>query len=414
MLKKQFIFIFSASILMFINPDFVSAQSTKSSANEGDYIVFLLDRLEQVANQAEPLYKKAKKGNIKDRKQLIELYGEGQVIVDVLNGYDSLLSDTQSEQMEACLDKIPKAGKDEDEMFLEGLAPAIVNEKLKMLDKETDRIIKLIRQMDEGKHDVKEKFITSVIELGKLYNIIGYFELTAEQTQDKKRIAEKSSNVLYDGQVMTLENVLDLLLGSQDMDADDLENIAQDEYNGYANVEDFIDRYEMLLGEMVPLMGRMKDGDAKASQEYIELVEKIQALANDAGTVLSEITPEQANRLQQIAEKVTTEINNLSGTDIADLESNSAENELDEGDIQAECSIILDEYELWVDQYIALYPRVVAGEQEAIEEMQGLSYKVQAIVEIISDCSASYSKEEKDRIQRIEDKLSKAFNPEGK
>lgn len=411
---KQFILIFLSAVTLLVNVNFLSAQSHNSSANEPDFIVFLLDRLEQIANQAEPLYKKAKEGNVKTRKQLLDVYGEGQVIVDVLKTYDYLLSDAQSEQMRYCIEKTPRASDEEDEIFLEGLAPDIVDEKLKILDKQADRMVKLIRQMQEGNHTIKDKLMVSAIEVAKLQNIIGFFELTAKQTQKEEQIAGKINNVSYDGQVITSENVFRLLLGNPDRASDDLVDIDHHKHNNQTEVDEFIDQYELYMEEMMSVVKRMRNGDPDAQQEYDVLTRKIYTFYENSSALMTEFTPEQMQRLQQIAGRAIAEVDNPSGIDIADLEDNTSKNDnQDLEEILSECSAILDEYESWVDQYIAIYPKLIAGEQQAVEEMQDMTEKIQAISEIMSNCSSKYSTEDIERIQKIADKLTKVFSSDG-
>ena len=147
----------------------VYAKSNNSLVNDSDLIVFLLNRLEQLADQAEPLYKKAQKGKVNDRKQLLYLYGEVQIIGELFDMFDGSLTAGQKENLEKVKIRFPRATKEDDNTFLEGLAPAIVDENLKILEKQAGQLIKQTEELSRGNESVKAKLIRSALDVSKRY-----------------------------------------------------------------------------------------------------------------------------------------------------------------------------------------------------------------------------------------------------
>lgn len=387
----------------------VYAKSNNSLVNDSDLIVFLLNRLEQLADQAEPLYKKAQKGKVNDRKQLLYLYGEVQIIGELFDMFDGSLTAGQKENLEKVKIRFPRATKEDDNTFLEGLAPAIVDENLKILEKQAGQLIKQTEELSRGNESVKAKLIRSALEVSKRYYLLDFFELTEIQDERKTLIAEKINNIPYMGMSINTENIFRLLANEAEPFSEKKKDEDIDEYIENPAVDEFIDQYELLMNEMVPLMQKMMEGGSEAQQDYLAMTNEIQALYENASTLLEQITPRQAARIQRIIERVTADINNLSRMDITDSKDNST-NEKEE--IVSECSIILNQYESWVDRFINLYPKVKEGDLHAIEEMNGMTEELQAITDIMSDCSSGYSKEEIDRIQQMADKLSKLLSPD--
>lgn len=95
---QRFIITLLTSIFLLVNIESIYAKSNSSLANDPDLIVFLLNRLEQLADQAEPLYKKAQNGKANDRKQLLYLYGEVQIIGELFDMFDGFLTVGQKEK----------------------------------------------------------------------------------------------------------------------------------------------------------------------------------------------------------------------------------------------------------------------------------------------------------------------------
>jgi hypothetical protein len=169
-----------------------------------------------------------------------------------------------------------------------------------------------------------------------------------------------------------------------------------------------LDKYESMLDEMVLILKAVKAGDAEAQQKYAIWQEESEPFLRNLASRFENFTPEQMKRLNDKAEKISAEIDALSRSNVDRANSNN--NLLEEKEYTvSECNIALEKYESWVDRYIVVYSKALAGEADAVVEMQSMAEEVDAITGIISACSSKYSKDDIDRIQRISDKLVKSL-----
>lgn len=66
---------------------------------------------------------------------------------------------------------------------------------------------------------------------------------------------------------------------------------------------DALSKYEAIVDKLIPLMEKVKKGDASVASEYQKLSEEMAAIAPELQKELTNMTPEQSKRYQEIAEK---------------------------------------------------------------------------------------------------------------
>lgn len=378
----------------------IYAQQAGTSMEEPNIVNFILNKLDSLSNELEPLYKKALKGDMSHRKRLLELTGETHAVMQLIGLFGDSFTTEQLEQIQKNKEKFPQISEEEDEILTKGLASEMAENSIEIFGRMADLVPKQARLVLAGDNSYKEMLMFSVFDLIKQLNIIDLLELTDEQRNKMNAISSQFSQATYNGQQISFDLIFSLF---RQNNAQSNNNAPENKTSNDSGIDELINNYEAILNESIPLIGKLKSGDKDAQQKYSDLLEKTQPLINSLTSSYERLTPEQKQRLQDIAEEYAIKANNLFNADNANLDGENQE------DTVYECGVIIDKYESLIDKCIAILPKVAEKDQQAMEELQHMEKELKVVVEIISDCSSKFSAEETERVQKILAKLNNAL-----
>lgn len=303
-MRQFFSACFTAVFLICSYP--IHARQVGISVEEPNITNFILNKLDSLSNELEPIYKKALQGDISHRKQLLELTGETHAAMQFIGLFENSFTAEQLEQIQKDKEKFPKINEEEDELLTEGLASEMADNSIEIFGRMADLVPIQARLVLSGENSYKEILMFSVFDLIKQLNIIDLFELTDEQHNKINMISSRFNQATYNGQQITFDLIFSLFRQNS---AQSNNNVAETQTSDDNEMDDLINNYEAVLNESIPIIVKVKAGDADAQQKYNELLEKIQPLINSLDSSFERFTPEQKQRLQHIVEQYTAEAN---------------------------------------------------------------------------------------------------------